>query len=415
MKITTLVFALVLVAGGCTQPEATEPELVVEVKTAVAGSETIQATVDAPASVFPRSQASVASPLTAPIERLEAQKGDTVHKGQVLAQLVRSDIEAQRAEAAAQVADAEASLEKVTSGTLPTDIERAQGQVEVAAAALAEAQKVYESRQALFQEGAIPEREVLVSKTQFEQARTADRVAQKSLELLRNRSGTQDTRIAQSRLQQAQARLDYIDTQLDYAELRSPFNGVITEQFLYPGDIAKPDSPVFIVMDLAVAVARGQFPENEAHSLKAGQTCSFQRLDSPEKRFTGKTTVVNKAIDPLRRTVEAWCEIPNPANALKAGVFGQLSVVTATRNDATTVPLTAVQFEEGTSAGVVWEVGADGLAHERKVTTGAVSQGRVEIVSGLSAGANVVVAGGYGLAEGTQVHTAAPGAQESSR
>jgi RND family efflux transporter MFP subunit len=274
---------------------------------------------------------------------------------------------------------------------------------------------VYQNRQALFKEGAIPDRELLVSRTQFEQTRTAHRVAETSLELLRNRSSAQDTRIAQSRLQQAQARLKYVGTQLDYAEVRSPFDGVITEQFLYPGDIAKADSPIFTVMDLSVAVARGQFAEGQAHSLKTGQSCSFERLDSPQQTFTGKTTVVNKAIDPLRRTVEAWCEIPNQAGSLKAGAFGQLSVVTATRHDATTVPLAAVQFEEGTNQGVVWEIGGDGLAHERKVSTGTVSGGRVEIVSGLNAGANVVVEGGYGLAEGIQVRTAEPASQESSR
>jgi RND family efflux transporter MFP subunit len=186
-------------------------------------------------------------------------------------------------------------------------------------------------------------------------------------------------------------------------------------QFLYPGDIAKPDSPIFTVMDLSVAVARGQFPEDQANSLREGQSCLFQNLATTDERFSGKTTVVNKAIDPLRRTVEVWCEIPNRAVSLKAGAFGQLGVVTGARQNATTVPLAAVQYEEGTREGVVWEIGGDGLAHERKVTTGVVSGGRVEIVSGLNAGANVVVEGGYGLAEGIKVRTAPPPAQESSR
>jgi HlyD family secretion protein len=415
MKTAILAFPLLLLAGGCAQPEAVEPDVVVQVKTEAARSEDIQVTISAPASVFPRSEAKVTSPLTAPIERLETKKGDSVRKGQPLAQLVRSDLEAQRAETIAQVADAEANLEKVTSGTLPGDIERAQGQVEVAAAALAEAQQVYESRQALFKEGAIPERELLVSKTQFEQARTTHRVAEKSLELLQKRSSEQDRLIAQSRLHQAQARLSYIETQLDYAEVRSPFDGVITEQFLYPGDMAKPDSPIFTVMDLSVAVGRGQFPESQAGTLRKGQVCSFEGLDTPGQRFTGKTTVINKAIDPVRRTVEVWCEIPNRMNSLKAGAFGQLGVVTETRHNATTVPLAAVQFEEGTKDGVVWEIGSDDLAHERKVTTGTVSGEHVEVASGLNAGANVVIEGGYGLAEGIKVRTAAPGAQESSR
>ncbi len=414
-KATCSLLVALLLATGCAEPEAAEPTVVVAVKTDIARHEDMEVTVSAPATVFPRSEAKVASTLTAPIENLQAQKGDRVRVGQPLAQLRKSDLEAQRAEAEAQVADAAATLEKVTTGTLPADVERARGDVEKAEAALAEAQKIYEQRQVLFQEGAIPERELLLSKTQFEAARTDQRVAENALDLLQRQSGQQDQRIAQSRLEQAQARLAYIKTQLDYAEVRSPVDGVITEQFLYPGDMAKPDSPIFTVMDLSVAVARGQFPESETGALRKGQQCLFSKLDSPEQGFRGKTTVVNQAVDPVRRTVEVWCEIANREGALKAGAFGQINVVTANRPEAVTVPQAAIHFEEGTSRGVVWSVDAGGSVHERKITAGVISNGRAEIVEGLQAGEKVVVEGGYGLEEGVKVRPEEPAASEPSR
>jgi len=212
-------------------------------------------------------------------------------------------------------------------------------------------------------------------------------------------------RMAQSRLEEARARLDYTQTQLEYAQIRSPSSGVITEQFLYPGDMAKPDSPIFTVTDLSVAVARGQFPDSRATTLRQGQVCWFETVDLPQDCFKGSMTVISQAVDPLRRTVEVWCEIPNRSGQLRANVFGKLTVVTETRPGATTVPLTAVQFEEGTDRGLVWTVAEDSLARSRQVTTGVVLEGRVEIVSGLKPGENVVVEGGYGLAENVKLST----------
>ncbi len=415
MKYLAALLIPVLFSIGCAGPEEPPTELVVEVRTATANSRDMQVTVSAPATIYPRNQAQLAARLTAPIETLEAHMGDTVRRREVLARLSSRDLESQRAEAAAQVANAEANLEKVTAGTLPVDVARAQGQVETTAAALAEAQSIYERRQKLFAEGAIPERDLLTSKTQFDQAQTAHRVAQTTLDLLENRSRAQDLRIAQSGLDQAKARLALIETQLGYTAIRSPVDGTITEQFLYPGDMARPDSPIFTVMDLSAAIARGQFPASSAAGVRTGQSCRFGAGDSSRPPLQGKVTVVNQAVDPARRTVEVWCEIPNQAARLKAGVFGQLEVVTATHAGAVTVPLAAVQFDEGTAEGVVWTVGPDSTAHERKVVTGAVSDDWVEILDGLQPGETVVTEGGYGLAEGVKVVTAAAAGQESSQ
>jgi len=401
--------------NGCAGPEEQEAEVVVEVRTAAVETRDIQATASAPATLYPRNQAQLASRLTAPIQTLDVRMGDSVRQDQVLARLVSGDLESQQAEAAAQVADAEANLEKVSAGTLPVDVERARGQVETTTAAFAEAETVYQRRKTLFDEGAIPERELLASKTQFERAQTANRVAQTELDLLENRSREQDLRIARSLLDQARARLAYVETQLNYAEIRSPFDGTITEQFLYPGDMAKPDSPIFTVMDLSIAVARGQFPAEQAATVSSGQTCRFGAIDSSQTRPEGKVTAVNQAVDAARRTVEVWCEIPNGTSRLRAGTFGQLQVTTATHPSATTVPLSAVQFEEGQPHGVVWTVGTDGAAHAHNVKTGAVSDDRVEILEGLNAGETVVTEGGYGLTDGIHVIERAGSGQESSQ
>lgn len=392
-----------LFLAGCARQEPPPPKPVVNVKVARAEQAEVRRLVRAPATIFPREQANIAARITAPIRALRVRKGDSVAAGQLLAQLENRDLLAQREEAVAAVADAQANLEKISAGTLPADVERARGQVATTEAALAQAQKIYARRQQLFKEGAIPSRDLLVSQTELAQAKTNYEVARRSLELLESQSREKDIRIAQSRLEQAKARLALINTQLQFTELRSPFSGTITEQFLYPGDMAKPDAPVFTVVDLSITVARAQVPESDAASIHTKQPCGFIPVDSKEAQYDGRVSMVNKAVDPARRTVEVWCEIPQPKGGLRSGVFGTLSVLTGRIPNRIVIPQTAVQFVEGTRKGSVLVPDDKRIAHTREIEGGEVFDGKVEIKRGLNPGEMVITEGGYGLADGTQV------------
>jgi RND family efflux transporter MFP subunit len=189
---------------------------------------------------------------------------------------------------------------------------------------------------------------------------------------------------------------------LDFAQIRSPFAGTITEQFMFPGDMAKPDAPMFTVMDLSVAVARAQVPDAEAGAIRSGEPCTFSPTDGGAA-YDGRVTVVNQVVDPQRRTIETWCEIPNPKRALRGGTFGQAMIVTGSAPHSVVVPLTAVQFLEGTKKGFVMAVGGKSAAMKKEVETGEVFDGKVQIKSGLDAGVSVIVQGGYGLPEGTEI------------
>jgi multidrug efflux pump subunit AcrA (membrane-fusion protein) len=404
MKRHSLLLPPVLFLAGCgSHPEEAPPKPVVEVKVAKAELAEVKTTVQAPAFVFGREQANIGARITAPIRKLLVRKGDTVAAGQVLAQLDNRDLLAQRAEAEAAVTDAEANLQRVTSGTVPTDVERARGQSVITEAALNQAQKFYDRRRQLFEQGAIPQRDLLLSETELAQAKANQEVAKRSLDLLLNQSREKDILMAKSKVEQAQARLSLVKAQLEFAEIRGTSAGTITEQFMFPGDMAKPDAPIFTIVDLAVAVARAQVPEAEAAGVRVGQACTFVPGEAGGTSFAGRISVVNQAVDPARRTVESWCEIANSKHTLRAGSFGQVLIVTRVTPKSLVVPLAAVQFVEGSKKGVVMLAGEKGLAVKKEVETGAVFDGKVQITAGLNAGDSVIVQGAYGLADGTQI------------
>ena len=405
------ILAAAIVLGGCSKKDEAEPKPVVEVKLAQATVEEVEQSITGPATVFPVSQAGVAARNIAPIRQLLVKKGDNVSAGQALAVLESRDMTAARNEALASVSESEETLQKTTAGTLPSDLERARGQLVAAEAAYRQADAIYKRRKSLFEDGAIPQRDLLVSETDLATTKANYDVARTSYDLLKNQSNGRDIQIAKSRVEQAKARLALTDAQLSYARITAPFAGTITEQFMFPGDMARPDAPVFTVSDLSRAVARAQIPESDSGPIRAGQVCAFLPgstqgggAGDSAVRYQGKVTVVNRSADPARRTVEIWCEIARPPATLHPGVFGDVAIVTD-RQKGVTVPREAVQFNEGTQSGWVMVV-QGGVAHRREVEAGASSGARVRILKGLQGGEKVVTEGVYGLDDNVHVKLA---------
>lgn len=408
MRILIPVVCLSLAVAGCHkgaeevgEDKAVKP--VVEVTLEKAVSKDIPVTIDAPATVFAREQASIASRITSPIRRLLVRKGDNVKSGQLLAELENRDLVAQRAEAQGALSNAEATLQKTVSGTIPSDVERARGQVETTRAALGQAEQVFNKRQGLFNQGAIPERDFSQSRADLATAKANFEVAQRSFDLLQNQSRGRDEQIARSNVTQARARLQGSNAQIDYTQIRAPFPGTITDQVQYPGDMAQASSPIFTIADLSAVTARAQVPEASAGSVSRGQACTFHSVDQKDREIEGKITVVNRAVDLQRRTVEVWCEVSKPPDWVRAGMFGTVSIQAGVVSGAVLIPKAAVQQEEGTNQGTAFVVDGKHVAHKREVQLGAAQGDLVQITSGVKPGETVVVEGSYGLPDKAEV------------
>lgn len=405
MKRTLSLLIPMFLIVGCKSGEPADAKPVVAVSVQHATTSNVPLILTAPATVFGKAEAHITPRITAVVQQMLVHKGQDVSKGQLLVVLNQSDLVAQRADATAGVTNAEASLQKTQSGTIPTALTQARGDANAKSAALSLAQKVVQRREQLFRDGAISGRELDTSKAQLVQAQAEYDASKKNLDALEQHTSADDLRIAQSTLAQSRARESLASANLAFANLRSPFSGTVTDQNAFPGDLANPGSSLLTVDDLSSAVARAQVAAEDAGPVKVGQSCSFGLNKGNDGEHFGRVTIVNQAVDPARRTIEVWCEIPNADRSLKAGLFGNVRIDVGTATNAIVLPTSAVEFQEGTNKAKIYVVDEQKMAHVRDVTATPLDDSHVRVISGLSAGELVITSGEYGLPDATQVNT----------
>lgn len=401
-----LIFISLIFLSGCHSAEP-DKKLTVDVTVQQATLANVSLVVSGPATVFGKSEAKISSRITAPIAKMLVHKGDSIKRGQLMATLDNADLRAQTADAGATVSNAQASLQKIQAGTLPTELSQAQADFDAKAATYTLAQHVYARRKELLSQGAISGREAQISEADEIQAKANYDAAKTRLTLIQQHTSAADLQIAQSTLEEAKARQQFASANLSFTEIRSPLDGSVTDQTMFPGDLANPNLPIFAVADLSSAVARAQIDADQAVNVKVGQVCTLTlRASGPQPAADriGKVTVVNQAVDQARHTVEVWCEIANRDHSLKSGLFGSVSVAIGQASNAVVVPTSAIEFEEGTNNGKIYVVDNQKVAHLRKVSALTVDDHRVRILNGLNAGETVITSGEYGMPDGTTVN-----------
>src|SRR5215471_3262344 len=398
--------------GGKVEPEVTVQVVPVE-KT------TIQHTVSTEAVLFARQQAAIVPKISAPIAKFLVKRGSRVREGQLLAVLENRDLSAAARDTKGAYDQAQAAYETTTAASLPEEIQKAEADVQQAQKARDAQEKVYQSRQQLFEQGALPRKELDQSTVDVTQARNQYEIAKKHLDALMAVGRQSELKAAAGQLESAKGKYLGAQAQLSYSEIHSPINGVITDRPLYPGEMATAGTPLLTVMDTSAVIAKAHIPQAEAALLKPGDkgTIAVPGIDDPVE---GKVTVVSPALDPNSTTVEVWLEAKNPKSQLKPGTSIALSLVAQTVKGALVVPAASViTAQDGSSA--VMLAGTDGRAHQKAVKVGIRQGDDVQILEGVSANDKVVANGAYGLPDNTKIKVAASsepateGSKESSK
>jgi HlyD family secretion protein len=397
--------ALGLVAIGCrkAEPEA-KPVAPVQVAPAIKGS--IRVIVTADAVLFPREQANIVPKISAPVRRFLVKRGDHVKTGQLLAELENRDLVGAAQESRGQFIQAESNLRSTAGAGVPEQVMKAQSDVDAAREALDAAKKLVDSRQQLLKEGALPRKQVDEAQVQYAQAKAAYDSAQQHLQALQTVGKQEQLRTAEAQVESARGRLASAQAQASYAEIRSPFNGVVTDRPLYPGEMASTGAPLITVMDVSKIVARINMAQEQAKDIKEGSQATMTPADGSEP-VAGRVIVVSPATDPNSTTVQVWVQADNPGERLRAGQSVHVSIIAATIDGATLVPASAILADEE-GATIVKVVDDKNIAHDRPVQVGAKEPEMVQ-VTGVEPGERVIKEGGVGLEDKAQVRIMKPG------
>ncbi len=401
--------AILCVASGCGKAEK-EKEPVVSVQTTPVRRAPISQLVSVEAVVYPLEQATIAPKITSTIKRFHVQRGARVKKGQLLVELENADLSGAALASKGDFKQADATYVTTVIAGLPQQIQKAELEAVAAKGAFDAQQKVYDSRKELFQQGAVPRRELDSAEVALLQARSQNEQAQKQLADLRRVGQEQGLKAAQGTRESAQGRMLNAEAQLSYSEIRSPIDGVVTDRPLYEGDLANVNQPILTVMNTSRLIAKSHIPQSEAAVLKVGNPAELKipGLDEPIK---GRVSLVSPALDPGSTTIEVWVEASKPDPALKPGMSVELIMTAKMVQDALVVPTPAI-YKNSEGADYVLLAGSDSHAHLKTVQPGVRNAEFTQIVSGVIAGDQVITSGGYALPDKTQIKIEAPSKDE---
>ncbi|HMK23112.1 MAG TPA: efflux RND transporter periplasmic adaptor subunit, partial [Terriglobales bacterium] len=366
-----------------------------------AEKKTLNQTTSAPAILFPLQQAAITPKISAPVRKFLVNRGSAVRAGQLLAVLENQDLVASSEENRGGLEQAQAAYETTTAASLPEELQKAQLDADAARKMLDAQEKVYQSRRELFQQGALPRKELDQALVDVTQARNQYEIAEKHYAVLQKIGNPQGIKSAAGQLQSARGKYLGAEAQLSYSEIRSPINGVVTDRPLYPGEMAAVGTPLITVMDASSVIAKAHIPQPEAALLKLGDPATLT-VPGEENAVDGKVIVVSPALDPNSTTVEVWVQVPNRELRLKPGTSVQVMVLAKTVEEGVAIPASSVlTAQDGMTTVMV--AGSDGRAHQTSVKTGIHDGDQIQIIEGVQPGDKVIVSGAYGLPDKTKV------------
>lgn len=276
------------------------------------------------------------------VEKVEANLGDIVKKGDLLAVIASSDVAGQRA--------------ALASAEQRRDLARS----------------AYNTEKTLWEEKIGARQDYLKAEHDLREADLAVHAARQSLQAL----GTGGDKGASNRLQ-----------------VRSPFDGMVVEKHIVLGEVVGADTRVFTVSDLSRVWADVVVPSRDLEIVRVGTDAVIRSIASTTTA-PGKVSFVSALIGEESRSAKARVVLDNPGLAWRPGLAVNIDIVTGSAKVAVAVAREALQTVEGRQ--VVYKRVAEGFVAQ-PVATGRSDERFVEIVSGLKAGERYAASGSFGV------------------
>ena len=314
-------------------------------------------TVEATGTLDAVTTVQVGSQVSGTIASLQADFNSVVKKGQVIARLDPSLMQA-------QVDQAEATIVR-----LQADVERAR-------VSLDDARLKLDRARALFAEGLIP-------RADLETADTTERQADASV------------KAAQAQVTQARAALNQNRVNLDHTVITAPVDGIVISRNVDVGQTvaASMSAPTLFVIakDLTRMQVEASIDEADIGRIQPGQAVTFRVDAYPRESFTG--TVVQVRLEPqVVQNVVSYVtviDVPNPNGKLRPGMTANVEIEIARADDVLIVPNAATRFQPAAPAGEtlgrrdrrVWTL-HDGELQPVRIETGITNGTATAIVGG---------------------------------
>jgi HlyD family secretion protein len=326
-------------------------------------------------AVAARVQSGVGFKVAGVLVALNADAGDRVPAGAVLARLDAREVAAQLGQADAGVLQARAGLVK------------ARADVEAAEANRANAAAVAKRRSDLAKGGH-------ASVEEMQTTRTAELSAVASLGIAR--AGID---VAAASLTAAEAQVTFAQAVLDNYTLRAPYDALVVARNLQLGAMPVPGQTVLTLVDPATIWVLGYVDERLAGGLAVGQRAEITLRSEAGRHYPGhvaRIEIQSDAVNEERLVEIAFDAIPRDIHLAEQA---EVVITTGRIDRAVLVPQTSVA-ERRASRGTVWTI-QDGRLARREVTVGApLLDGRLPIIDGLADDIRVVISPATGLRAG---------------
>lgn len=301
------------------------------------------------------------------LQSVYADHGDRIAAGAALAVL-------DNAAQAARVTKTEALLTQAeaTHG-------RAAAQIGRAEALLAQRRQTRLRQDALVKKGT-------VSVEAAEDARTAEQVAKADLEVAR-----QELALAAAAVTDARAQLDIERVQLAQHTLIAPYDALVVERLREPGAVFNPGEAMFTLIDPATVWALAYVDEAQAGGLAPGQIAKVRLRSLPQQEFVAEIARIGIESDRVSEERRVYLKCTRCPEQFHLGEQVEVIITKRIARDVLLIPQLAVLGLDG-AAGWVWTVEA-GYLQKHQVRVGdRTLDGRIEVLSGVEAGMQVVVA-----------------------
>ncbi|MBA2503821.1 MAG: efflux RND transporter periplasmic adaptor subunit [Pyrinomonadaceae bacterium] len=223
-------------------------------------------------------------------------------------------------------------------------------------------------------------------RTQRDTARAQVNAARQQQEAAVNaaRQSNQAIQSAQSAVESARSQVAIAQKAVADAVVRAPFAGYVSNRPIAVGEYVTPASVAATVLRTNPIKLQLQVPESEVPFITGGMGVSLEVDAHRNRKFAGRVTAVNPAIDPVSRAATVEAAIENSDNALRSGMFATARIVRQGGSRALYVPRAAVLADENTQSFRVFIIQND-AAKLRVVQIGEVEGDYVQILSGVNA------------------------------